>query len=93
MDMLMFLIMAMLLACIVGVAVLLISVTVYILKAIEKEKRKLKVRRCLWLRSSEMDDYTSGCRHSYYDASESGNPITDALTYCPYCGGVIDELK
>lgn len=76
--------------CILGTAALVIVVAVYIFR--DMSKRKVKTTQCNWLRFSAMEDYSTSCKNRFYDASESGNPVTDSLTYCPYCGGRISTL-
>ncbi|AWB00234.1 hypothetical protein CU052_13425 [Vibrio harveyi] len=90
MEYLMYFIVIMLSFCVAGVAVLLISVAIYIAKQIKKDSEKSVNQSCKWFRASPMDDYSTQCGRSFYDASESGNPITDLLSYCPYCAGQIE---
>ncbi len=45
---------------------------------------KNPARQCEWRGKFS---YATGCDKEFFDASESGNPVTDWLNYCPYCGG------
>lgn len=75
--------------CVLGVFILLSTVFGYIVQDIIKSRPRPK-SVCDWTKSTELDDYTTGCRNEFYDASESSNPVTDTLTYCPYCGDHIN---
>ena len=57
----------------------------------QKENHKQeKPAYCEWVKD---DSYilSTGCGEDFYDASESGNPVTDWLNYCPYCGRKVKE--
>jgi hypothetical protein len=52
----------------------------------EKEPDNVPATDCVWRGVTE---YKTGCGNIFYDAAETGNPITDWATYCPYCGKTI----
>ncbi len=79
--------------CIIGTTGLLLFVAWYIASDIiqgTKKRKESSSKYCEWGKAVELDDYTTECSNTFYDASESGNPITDSLTFCPYCG---DKIK
>ncbi len=55
-----------------------------------REDRKNKT--CEWKNHSgeNSDDctglYDTSCKEVFYDATESGTPVSDWAKYCPYCG-------
>lgn len=85
-------IMSILFLCVIGVAFLLVSVTAWILKEMREEARLSKRPRknCIYKKFNELDDWETECGCDFHDATETGNPITDWATYCPYCGGEIE---
>lgn len=85
-------IMSGLIFCIAGVAFLLTSVAIWIFKEIREEIRlsKRPSKKCTYKRFHELDDWKTECGCDFHDATETGNPVTDWATYCPYCGGEIE---
>lgn len=79
-------------ATILGAALLLFYVGTYIYREIKEEKqtKKSEINKCRFTRLTALDDWETSCGHNFYDASESGNPVTDWAKFCPYCGGQID---
>jgi len=41
-------------------------------------------KKCHWRPRAEL--YNTECGEKFFDSTESGNPVTDWLSYCPYCG-------
>lgn len=81
-------VMLMLSGCIVGTFFLVCSVAWYIWKEISKPSNTEDESLCDWKSDGEI--FKTNCGNSFFDATESGNPITDWITYCPYCG---DKVK
>ena len=51
-------------------------------------KNKLKSKqKCIWRGKYS---YATGCGKEFFDASETGDPVTDWLSFCPYCGGKVE---
>jgi len=76
--------------CGVGVAALLVFVFVYIANDMIKTRNKqCRESNCKWDKNGDLDIYSTSCDHEFFDATESGNPPTDWLTYCPYCSGKV----
>ncbi len=91
MDLLMLFVMGALALCVAGVLLLIIFVALYIIMDIRRDKKSRKVIEgfCEYSRQSLLDDYTTGCGNEFHDSSETGNPVTDWATFCPYCGNKI----
>lgn len=94
MDLIMSATIVFLMISVIGVLALVLFVSCYIVADVRKSVKKSKVieSNCNWHRVSNIDDYRTACGHEFYDASESGDPITDVISFCPYCGCKI-ELK
>ena len=77
--------------CAIGVFALMVFVFLYIaIDLIRNNKKRKAVRsNCQWNKSGDLDDYSTQCGNQFYDATESGNPPTDWMTYCPYCSGEV----
>ena len=85
-------VMTMLGLSILGTFGLIMWVAWYIYSDIQKDKESYKhspLKPCEW--KSKECVYSTGCGEEFYDASESGNPVTDWLNYCPYCGRKVKE--
>lgn len=54
---------------------------------IEIAKGDKKNSSCKWVKKDDHLDqeYKTSCGSVFYDSTESGDPVTDWLTYCPYC--------
>ncbi len=52
---------------------------------------KKKLKPCTWKPFDSYSTYGTGCGNSFWNASEDGCQVTEWATYCPYCGGEIDE--
>lgn len=90
MDYLMTGIMIMLGLSILGTFGLVVGVAWYIFQQVKKDAKILTTTEsCSW--KSKEGIYLTGCGEEFYDASESGNPVTDWLNYCPYCGRKVEE--
>ena len=75
---------------ILGAFLLLFFVIGYIYKEIKKDNTVQEpVKYCHW-REQDSGLLRTGCGEDFYDASESGNPATDWLNYCPYCGSKVE---
>jgi hypothetical protein len=48
--------------------------------------KKRKAKECSWKGSGWASIHKTDCGHEFHDSSETGNPVTDWLTFCPYCG-------
>ena len=44
--------------------------------------------RSIWQISTGI--YHTGCGKEFNDSTDTGQPITDWMTYCPYCGGKVE---
>lgn len=44
------------------------------------------IQKCKWKGGIGAAIYKTSCGHEFHDSSETGNPVTDWLRYCPYCG-------
>jgi hypothetical protein len=42
-------------------------------------------KKCYWSGRGFSANYKTACGHEFHDNSETGNPVTDWLSYCPYC--------
>ncbi|CAH9016222.1 conserved hypothetical protein [Vibrio phage 193E37-1] len=69
---------------ILGTFGLVIGVSWYIYCEIQKDNKSTQTKYCKW--GIKDGVYTTNCGEDFYDASESGNPVTDWLNHCPYCG-------
>jgi hypothetical protein len=47
--------------------------------------------KCKWVKYSDelSGEHVTQCGEIFNDATESGNPVTDWVKYCPYCGGKV----
>ncbi|UZV41323.1 TMhelix containing protein [Vibrio phage vB_VpaM_R16F] len=91
MDYLILFIISVLSICIFLVFVFVIMATYYGYRQIKLLPRNSK---CTW--NKDVDElsgkYKTQCGEVFNDATESGNPVTDWITYCPYCSGKV-KLK
>lgn len=67
------------------------SLAAYITFRVAMEIRKRK-KGCEWSSINDMLDqeYKTSCGKVFYDATESGEHVTDWIKYCPYCS---EEVK
>ncbi|WP_252108942.1 MULTISPECIES: hypothetical protein [unclassified Halomonas] len=43
-------------------------------------------KRCRYTETSPTEIYKTSCGHEFYNAADDGCPVTDWLSFCPYCG-------
>lgn len=50
---------------------------------------------CNWQRKPMLDDqsYSTQCGKEFFDATETGEPVTDWVDYCCYCGKKVKVIK
>lgn len=72
-----------------GTFILVVSVSVYIYKQMVKDKVEIK-HTCSW-KSNDTGVYNTDCGEEFFDATESGNPVTDWVNFCPYCSRKVKE--
>lgn len=54
--------------------------------------KKREVKKCGWLGGWWSSIYKTSCGHEFHDSSETGNPVTDWVRFCPYCGKQVELL-
>lgn len=64
----------------------------FIVMGIRYDKRHSS--KCTWTKDADelSGEHKTQCGEVFNDATESGNPVTDWVTYCPYCSGKV-KLK
>lgn len=94
MEYIMLFIMTVLSVCIFLVFVFVLMAIYYGYRQISALPKHKNNKSCEWYKDTDelSGEHKTQCGEVFNDATESGNPVTDWITYCPYCPGKV-KLK